>query len=103
VRPHTLVLPIVAVWAAVLVISRDMNRAPPLWLAGIMTIWVNMHGSALAGLGLVPVLAVEAVLGAAHSDRWRIARQWSVFAGAAFLAALINPYGFEALTFSPYD
>jgi hypothetical protein len=96
-RPHVLALPIAAAWSAGLIAARDRNRAPPLGLAALMTAWVNMHGGFIFGLALIGPFALEAVTEAPAEARIAAVRGWATFALAALAAALINPYGVEAL------
>ena len=104
-RPHVLALPIAAAWGAGLIAARDRGRAPPLGLALIMTAWANMHGGFIFGLLLIGLFALEAigpfaleaVTEAPAGARFLAARAWAAFAFVALGAALINPYGVEAL------
>jgi hypothetical protein len=100
-RPHVLALPLAAAWGAGLVAGRDRGRAPPLWLAALMTAWANMHGGFIFGLILIGPFALEAVTEARAQARFLAARAWATFALAALAAALINPYGVDAL-FLPF-
>jgi hypothetical protein len=97
-RPHVLTLPLAALWTAGLLAARDRDAAPPLALAVIMTLWANLHGGFVAGLALIAPLAFEAVL-ERPGARLRVGRGWILFALAAVAAALVNPYGTEALVF----
>jgi hypothetical protein len=96
-RPHILVLPIAAAWSAGLIAARDRGRAPPLALAALMTVWANMHGGFIFGLVLIGPFALEALTAAPAGARRLTARAWATFALAALAAALINPYGVDAL------
>ena len=96
-RPHVLALPIAAAWSAALIAARDRNRAPQLGLAALMTAWANLHGGFIFGLALIGPFALEAVTEAPVGARLKAARGWATFALAALAAALINPYGVEAL------
>ena len=96
-RPHVLALPLAAAWGAGLIAARDRGRAPPLGLAALMTPWANMHGGFIFGLMLIGPFALEAVTEAPAGARLLAARAWATFALAAFAAALINPYGVDAL------
>jgi hypothetical protein len=98
-RPHMLALPIAAAWSAGLVAARARGRAPPLALALLMILWANMHGGFILGLALIGPFAIEALIEARASARLGIAIEWALFACAAVAAALINPYGGEALIF----
>jgi len=57
--------------AAGLVTARSEDRAPPLWLVPLMTLWANLHSSDIFGLGLAALLAGEALL-AARDRRARL-------------------------------
>ena len=98
-RPHLLALPIAAAWSAGLIAARDRNRAPPLGFAALMTAWVNMHGGFIFGLALIGPFALEAVTEAPAEARIAAVRGWATFALVSLAAALINPYGVEALLF----
>jgi len=98
-RPHVLALPLAALGTAGLLAARDDDAPPPLLLAGLMTLWSNLHGGFVFGLALIAPFGLEAVLAAAPRQRPAVARGWAAFAGAAVLAALVNPYGVEALVF----
>jgi hypothetical protein len=100
-RPHVLALPLAAAWSAGLIAARDRGRAPPLWLALLMTAWANMHGGFIFGLMLIGPFALEAVTESQVGARFQAARAWGAFALAALAAALINPYGVEVL-FLPF-
>jgi hypothetical protein len=98
-RPHMLALPIAAAWCAGLLAARDRGRAPPLALALLMTLWANMHGGFVFGLALIGPFALEALVAAPRPARLATAGAWALFGLAALLAALLNPYGVEALIF----
>jgi hypothetical protein len=96
-RPHMLALPIAAAWSAGLLAARDRGQAPPLALVLLMTGWANMHGGFIFGLMLIGPFALEALAEAPAGARLAAARAWTLFGLAALIAALINPYGVEAL------
>ncbi len=96
-RPHILALPIAAAWSAGLVAARARGRAPPLAFAALMTVWANLHGGFIFGLVLIGPFALEALTEAPAAARLSVAREWATFALAALAAALINPYGADAL------
>jgi hypothetical protein len=96
-RPHLLALPLLALWTAALVAAREEDRAPPFWLALVMLLWANLHGSFAFGLALAAALGTEAVFAA--SDRKRAARQWGLFLGAGLVAAMVTPQGVDGLLF----
>jgi hypothetical protein len=97
-RPHTLMLPLLAAWAAALFAARDKDRAPPLLVLPLMTLWANLHGSFMFGLALTGFAAVEAVVMAASREaRWASFRQWGLFTLLAALAALATPNGLDGV------
>ena len=97
-RPHVFTLPILVAWVAGLVWARSEDRAPAVWVAALMALWANLHGGYLFGLGLVAMLAAEAVL---LAPDWRIRRRaaggWAFFGVLAVGAALLTPYGVAGL------
>jgi hypothetical protein len=96
-RPHVLALPLAAAWSAALLAVRDRKRTPPLGLAALMTAWANMHGGFIFGLALIGPFTLEAVMEAPVEMRFATGRAWAIFTLAALAAALINPYGVDAL------
>jgi hypothetical protein len=98
-RPHILALPLMALWTAGLLAARDRKASPPLALALVMIPWANMHGGFIFGVALIAPFAAEAFVEARPDARFDVARGWMLFAGAAVAAALVNPYGVEALVF----
>jgi hypothetical protein len=98
-RPHVLALPLAAAWAAALLGARDRDGAPPLALLPLMTLWSNMHGGFIFGLALIGPFALEAAVSASGPRRLAALGRWGLFGLTATAAALINPYGVEALIF----
>ena len=99
-RPFILTTPILVVWVAGLVRARRENRPPSLWMALLIVVWTNLHGSFVFGIGIAALLAAEAVLRAPDwAGRIRSARDWGRFGAVALGAALITPYGYHGLLF----
>jgi len=76
-----------------------LGRAPTqhvwLWVTvAIVTVWANMHGSFLFGLGLLGLFA----LAVAVTNPRRLARALAAAAVATALAAFATPFGVENLT-----
>jgi hypothetical protein len=63
-RPHIIALPLLVLWTARLLAARRRDRAPPLWLLPVMTLWANLHGSFIFGLAFTGFFALEAFLAA---------------------------------------
>src|SRR5208282_443409 len=70
-RPHVLTLPVLVIWFAGLAAARAQNRAPPLYLALLMTLWANLHGGYVLGLLFAALFAGEALV-TAPSQRARL-------------------------------
>ena len=90
-RPHVLAWPILAIWTAVLLDCRDKKRNPPIWLALMMLVWANLHGSFVLGFGIAGAIALDALIG----ERWdrRVFFGWLNFGLAALILALLNANG----------
>lgn len=99
-RPHVAALPLIVIWLAAHVRARRQDRAPPLILALIMTLWANLHGSFMFGLAFTLLFAAEAMFEAGSPRQVRAAMsRWGVFLGASVLAAAITPQGLDELLF----
>ena len=59
------------------------------WLPLVMILWVNMHGSFVAGFILIGLYGVESIM----LKRWRWLKALILTGLACVLAALCNPYG----------
>jgi hypothetical protein len=91
-RPHVLVLPIVVAWTAELLAARDEGRAPHWFMAGLMALWANLHGSYVFGFLLFAPLALEALL-APTAGRLQVLRAWAPVGMLCAAAALATPHG----------
>ena len=96
-RPHILALPVMVAWIGTLIRAVDTRSPPPWLLLPLMTLWANLHGSFTFGLAMVAPIACDALWRAPHSERWKVIRQWTLFAILAFAAACLNPYGPEMI------
>ena len=91
-RPHVLALPVMVAWAAALVRTMDERAPPPYWALPLLTLWANLHGSVVLGLGLIGPAVLEALI--EEPRAWpRILWRWLPFSALALLAACITPYG----------
>jgi hypothetical protein len=97
-RPHLLVLPLLALWTGRLLDARARGRAPALGWAALMTVWANAHASVLFALALIGPFALEAVV-EARREPWPALRAWGLFALASTLCALATPFGLGGLLF----
>jgi len=88
-RPMVLTWPFLAFWMVALVRARERRQAPPLWLALVMLVWVNMHASFSLGMLLIGPFALEALI--EEPDKKRVVIGWGSFGIACLVAALLNP------------
>jgi hypothetical protein len=79
-----------------------LSRAATLWLWPLFAVWANVHGGFVAGftlLGATLLIETGLAVGATDPVQRREARGRSrhlaVLLGGAFLATLLNPYGFS--------
>ena len=95
-RPHVLAMPLLVAWVIGLEHARDAKCAPSYLLLPLMTLWANLHGGFVVGLGLTAFYALEAILRQkAWPSRRQAARQWGGALLGAALAALVTPYGLK--------
>jgi len=97
-RPHLLALPLMIYWTGELLDARAANRAPPYWLAGLLVLWANLHGSFVFAALVAAPLAIEAFF-ANWRDPWPTVRGWGIFAVLCLAAVLVTPNGLAALTY----
>ena len=65
-RPHTLALPILAIFVAELLRARRTGQRPSLWLLPLMVLWANIHGSYILGPVFAGFFALDHA-GGAHA------------------------------------
>lgn len=99
VRPHILILPVMAAWIGELVEARAEDRQPGWWLIGLMVVWANMHGSFLLGLCVICPFALEALLAAPADKKRAVVMGWGSFGIVALIASLVTPHGLDGLIF----
>ncbi len=90
-RPHVLALPVMVAWVAALLSAAERRETPPFVLAALMTLWANLHGGFVLGLMLIGPIALDAVLNAEASARWRLLLRWFVFGLVALAASCLTP------------
>jgi hypothetical protein len=99
-RPHLLMLPILVAWTREMLAAREENRGPHWWVAGLMLIWANLHGSFVFGFVLAAGFGLEA-LSYSEGARLKVIREWGLFGVLCVLAALATPHGVSGLI-SPF-
>jgi hypothetical protein len=97
-RPHLLALPLMIFWTGRLIDARAEGKAPPLWLAALLVLWANLHGSFVFAALVAAPLALEALV-ERWRDPWPVVRDWGLFAAACLAAVLVTPNGVEALIY----
>jgi hypothetical protein len=97
-RPHLLALPLMIFWTGQLLDARAENRAPPLWLAALLVLWANLHGSFVFAALVAAPLGLEALV-ANWRNPWPTVRDWGIFAVLCLGAVLLTPNGVEALIY----
>jgi hypothetical protein len=94
-RPHILILPILVGWTAGLLTT---ERMPSLRIVPMMTLWANLHGSYMLGLGLAALLAGEAIVTAPdRRGRFQALRSWALFGVLSGAAVLVTPFGIDGV------
>jgi hypothetical protein len=95
-RPQmwTLLLLLVLVW----LLQRPPAPSRLIALAGLFVAWINLHGGAIVGLGVVGVWSMIAALQSWRDNR-AIPWGWVLSPVVAVLATLINPYGLDLWRF----
>jgi hypothetical protein len=94
-RPHLLTWPLLAFWTWLMLRAREQDRAPPLAVALLMTLWANLHGGWPFGLAIAGAFGAEALV--ASQDRARALRQWLIFGAACIVAVFINAIGIDGV------
>ena len=99
-RPHVAAMPLVVIWIAAHVRARRADGIPRFYLVPLMTVWANLHGSFMFGLGFTLLFAAEAIFESETIDRALFAAlRWSGFLAACILAAVVTPHGLDGLLF----
>ncbi len=96
-RPHLLVWPLLALWMWLMLRAREQDRAPPIASALLMSVWANLHGSFVLGIGIAGLFGFEALV--FSTDRARVLRQWLLFGIACVAALFINANGIAGLVY----
>ncbi|MBY0432240.1 MAG: hypothetical protein K2Q10_13660 [Rhodospirillales bacterium] len=93
-RPHVLAWPLMVWWTSELLRAAEGRATPPWGLLPVMTLWANLHGSFLLGLGLGGFIAAESAF-----EHWRREGRlappwlWAAFLALAVAAACLTPDG----------
>lgn len=96
-RPHVLAFPFMVAWVGVLLSAAERRGAPSFAAAVIIALWANIHGSFVLGLMLIGPIALDAVMNAESSERWRLLSRWFAFGVLAVVATCATPYGWNSL------
>ena len=102
-RPHIFTWPILLFWLAALINKVDEGRLEaPYYLALVMVLWANLHGSFILGLMIIPFFGLEAYLNAEKDHKNKVMRSWVLFFFLSFICSLITPYGVEGILFGTH-
>lgn len=97
-RPHVLVLPVMVAWTGALVRAMDRQSGPPYLALPLLVLWANLHGSVIAGLGLIGPAVLEALVLGKNRRAWpSIILRWAPFTVLAIFACCLTPYGYHSL------
>ncbi len=95
-RPHLLVLPVLLWFVGGVWRAGAAGRAPSFWLLAAMGLWANLHGSFTFGFVAAALSFLAFFI--AHRRVWsRETYRWLGFLALCPLAAMIHPYGYEAI------
>jgi hypothetical protein len=102
-RPHIFTWPILLFWLAALINKVDEGRLEaPYYLAPVIVLWANLHGSFILGLMIIPFFGLEAYLNAEKDYKNKVMRSWVLFFFLSFICSLITPYGVEGILFGTH-
>jgi len=97
-RPHIIALPIMVFWTSQLINASETQTSPPLSLALLMTLWVNMHGSFILGIAFILFFATESIFSAkTRPVKINLLKGWLVFLLLSSIATLVTPHGINGL------
>jgi len=97
-RPHVLGLVLFAVAAWIIDRDRTSPSRIDLALPVLLLLWVNCHGSFLAGLGMVGLRTVEQVIqwrGSRDHADWKHLKRLAAVLVISWAATFCNPYGWH--------
>ncbi len=96
-RPHALALPVMALFAAMLLRATERDGEPP-WLAlPVLALWANLHAAFTLGFLVAACIGLDALLRAAPERRMRVFLLWGLFGLGCLAAACAHPYGLQPL------
>jgi hypothetical protein len=97
-RPHIIALPIMVLWTSKLINASETQTAPPLPLALLMVLWVNMHGSFILGIAFILFFATESLFSTqTRTVKISLLKGWAEFLLLSLIAVLITPHGINGL------
>jgi hypothetical protein len=96
-RPHLFGYLILSIWLFTLLASFDKKKELPVWMAGLMVLWANIHSTFVLGLVLFYVVAAFICIDSVTTgDRNRL-RRTVIATIAVTFAVFITPYGLDSL------
>ncbi|MER8850885.1 hypothetical protein NKI51_07985 [Mesorhizobium australicum] len=95
-RPHVFTLPIIVVWTTMLSRAAQDEKAPPLWLLGLVVLWANLHATFTLSF-IIAAFAGLDLLARTGLSKPALLAKWVAFGLLCPLVSLINPYGVQAI------
>ena len=99
-RPHIFTWPLLIIWLAGLLNSVEKGQwRAPYFLAPLMVLWANLHGSFILGLMTIPFFGLEAYLQASKDKKINTIQSWALFLALSCLFSLVTPFGLDGMLF----
>ncbi len=95
-RPHIFALPLIIVFTHGVWTAAQETKAPPFWLLGVLCLWANLHGSFTFGFVIAAIAAGQFLAGGGRGQN-ALVNRWVLFLGLLPFAAMVHPYGFDAI------
>ncbi|TGQ64944.1 MAG: hypothetical protein E5V49_02460 [Mesorhizobium sp.] len=95
-RPHVFTLPIIVVWTAMLFRAAQEEKAPPLWLLGLVVLWANLHATFTLSFVIAAFAGLD-LLARTGLSKPALLAKWVAFGLLCPLVSLLHPYGVKAI------
>jgi hypothetical protein len=98
-RPHILTWPCIVIWFESLSEAVERKSSPPWYLAFIMVLWANLHGSFILGLLTLPLFALDTVIQYPKEKHLEILGGWVKFILLSVICSFLTPHGLSGVSF----
>jgi hypothetical protein len=98
-RPHILTWPCIVIWYQCLIDSVEKKSSPPWYLAFIITIWANLHGSFILALLTLPLFALDTVIQYPKEKHLEVLWAWGKFVLLCLACSFLTPHGLSGISF----